>query len=124
MNAFPFQQDYTWRKLGFLLYYNSVNYRQVLEENPQWSVIDLPPIGAQMRSDAGTQARSGLSQASFIYTTGTESSDDGFFPYGSREEYIKSLVRYTPSAINQLTKINGYTADTEEAQTGNTGKIN
>ena len=44
-----FQQQDTWRKLGYLYFTNSLDYRTVLEENPQWKVTELPPIGAQLR---------------------------------------------------------------------------
>mgnify|MGYP006267097537 CR=1 FL=1 len=119
MDSFPFQQDHTWRKLGFLKFYNSTNYREVLEQNPQWNVMALPPLGAQMRVDSGTQARTGLSQASFIYTTGDEATDDGFYPFDDRNSYIKAAVRYPLSAIVNRVAVNGYTFDSEAALTGN-----
>jgi len=43
--SFPFQQQHTWRKLGYLYFTDSLDYRQVLEENPQWKVTELPPWG-------------------------------------------------------------------------------
>jgi len=66
--SFPFQQQFTWRKLGFLYFTNSLSYREVLEENPQWKVTELPPVGAQIRlSNVSPQSTpGGITQGSFI----------------------------------------------------------
>ena len=64
-----------------------------------------------MRVDSGTQTRTGISQASFIFTEGEEASEDGLYPFQTREEYIQSLIRYSTSAVRDRKQVNGYTFD-------------
>jgi hypothetical protein len=64
MITVPFQPQFEWRRLGYLFYTDSLKYRDVLDANPQWNVMELPPLGAQIEvqptSDPGS---GGLSQS-------------------------------------------------------------
>lgn len=119
--SFPFQPQYTWRKLGYLAFSNSLDYREVLEQNPQWSVWELPPIGAQLRLDStqGTTGTPGtLTQGSFITGFPTGFSRDEIFPYDTQEEYNTALYRYTLQGVIDREALNGMTFDSTQAITG------
>ncbi len=119
--SFPFQQQFTWRKLGYLYFTNSLDYRQVLEENPQWKVTELPPLGAQIRlspasNTAGTPG--GLSQGSFVFGLPTGEQRNAIFPYNTQEDYTLALNRYTLQGVIDREEINGITFDSTQAITG------
>ena len=116
-----FQPQFTWRKLGYLYYTNSLDYREVLEQNPQWKVTELPPIGAQLRisSSANTSGTpGGLTQGSFIFglPSGQNSADN--FPYETKESYTTALNRYTLQGVVDRESLNGITFDSIQAITG------
>lgn len=116
--SLPFQQQFTWRKLGYLFFQDSLAYREVLEQNPQWKVTELPPIGAQLRI-RGRQGTSGsLSQGSFIFGLPNGDTQDAIFPYTTEAEYFSALDRYTLQGVVKRKSINGITLDSEQAFTG------
>lgn len=119
--SFPFQQQFTWRKLGYLYFTNSLDYRQVLEENPQWKVTELPPLGAQIRlspasNTVGTPG--GLSQGSFVFGLPAGEQRNEIFPYNTEESYNLALNRYTLQGVIDREEINGITFDSTQAITG------
>jgi len=116
-----FQQPFTWRKLGYLYFTNSLDYRQVLEENPQWTVTELPPLGAQLRISpaAGTTGTpGGLSQGSFVFGLPTGQEQINVFPFETEESYNIALNRYTLQGVIDREEINGITFDSTPAITG------
>lgn len=119
--SIPFQQQFTWRKLGYLYYTNSLDYREVLKENPQWNVTELPPLGAQIRitpvaNTGGTPG--GLSQGSFVFGLPTGESRAEIFPYDTEESYYTALNRYTLQGVIDREALNGITFDSTQAITG------
>ena len=79
--SFPFEQQFTWRQLGYLYFQDSLDYREVLTQNPEWNVTELPPIGAQLRlspsaNSVGTPG--GLTQGSFITGLAPQSTNNDF----------------------------------------------
>ena len=119
--SFPFQQQFTWRKLGYLYFGDSLDYRQVLEENPQWKVTELPPLGAQIRlspsaNSGGTPG--GLTQGSFIFGQPAGTQQDNIFPFPNREAYNTALNRYTLQGVIDRETLNGITFDSTQAITG------
>ena len=116
--SLPFQQQFTWRKLGYLFFEDSLSYREVLEQNPQWSVNELPPVGAQLRI-AGNGGRAGsLTQGNFIFGLAVESQADLIYPYDTEEEYNTALYRYTLQGVVERETLNGYSIDSTQAITG------
>jgi hypothetical protein len=119
--SFPFQPQYTWRKLGYLAFTDSLEYREVLEQNPQWSVWELPPLGAQLRlSQAPTSAGTpgGLTQGSFITGLVTGDASDAIFPYDTQVDYDSALYRYTLQGVVDRESLNGISFDSTQAITG------
>lgn len=119
--SFPFQPQFTWRKLGYLAYTNSTDYREVLEQNSQWSVWELPPEGAQIRlsqisNESSTPGT--LSQGSFITGLPVGEFSDRIFPYSTNEEYDSALYRYTLQGVVDREILNGITFDSTQAITG------
>jgi hypothetical protein len=116
--SIPFQQQLTWRKLGYIYFNDSLSYREVLEQNPQWNVTELPPIGAQIRLSATLNRTGGLVQGSFVFGQPLGSTKFDIYPFDSVESYVKSLVKYSPSAVAQRDKVNGYAMDSEVTTVG------
>jgi hypothetical protein len=119
--SFPWQPQFSWRKLGYLTYTNSTDYREVLEQNPQWSVWELPPEGAQLRlsqigNSSGTPGT--LTQGSFITGLPVGEFSDAIFPYSTAEEYDSALYRYTLQGVVDREALNGITFDSTQAITG------
>jgi hypothetical protein len=115
--SLPFQQQFTYRKLGYLFFTDSLAYREVLEQNPQWRMNELPPVGAQLRIASQGNATNGLSQGGFVFGL-PEGSISQVFPFETEEDYITALVKYTPKAVFNREKINGYTLDSETTTVG------
>lgn len=118
MITLPFQPQFTWRKLGYEYYTNSLEYRAVLELNPQWNVTELPPIGAQLLLPSPDSSRGGLQQATFISGSPSEATSDEIFPYNTTTEYVDALSRYTVQGVFLRESLNGYTSESEVAYTG------
>lgn len=114
----PFQQQFTWRKLGYLYFEDSLSYREVLKQNPQWSVTELPPIGAQLLISGQNGANGTLSQGNFISGLPNPSTLDEVFPYESEEAYTGALDRYTLQGVVKRDSINGITLDSSQAVVG------
>lgn len=118
--SFPFQQQHTWRKLGYLYFTDSTNYREVLEENPQWKVTELPPVGAQIRltTIAAQNTPGGLSQGSFLFGLPPGEQAATIFPFDTEEAYDIALDRYTLQGVIDRETLNGITFDSTQAITG------
>lgn len=117
----PFQPQHTFRKLGYLYFTNSLDYREVLEQNPQWKVTELPPVGAQIRLSASANTSGtpgGLSQGSFVFGLPTGQEQAELFPYDTEESYNAALDRYTLQGVIDREEINGITFDSAQAITG------
>ena len=117
----PFQQQFTFRKLGYLYYTDSLSYREVLEQNPQWKVTELPPIGAQIRIGANGKSGGvpgGLTQGSFIFGLPSGQQRNAIFPFDTEEEYTKALNRYTVQGVVDRDKLNGLSLDSTASITG------
>jgi hypothetical protein len=119
MTTTPFQQQFTWRKLGYLVFTDSLAYREILDENPQWDVVTLPPLGAQIRVSSGTQTgNSQLLQSAFVFGLPSGNVSNEIFPYSSEEEYFSALNRYNVSGVTNRARLNGYSFDDYAATTG------
>lgn len=119
--SIPFQQQFTWRKLGYLYFSDSLQYREVLEQNPQWKVTELPPLGAQLRiSNSGNTAGTpgGMSQGNFIFGLPAGRNQEAIFPFDTPSEYRKALNRYTLQGVLNRETLNGITFDSAQAITG------
>jgi hypothetical protein len=119
--SLPFQQEHTWRKLGYLYFTDSLNYREVLLQNPQWKVTELPPVGAQLHispSENSGGTPGGLTQGSFIFGLPSGSAELEVYPFDSESEYTTALNRYTLQGVVERESINGLTFDSPQAVTG------
>jgi hypothetical protein len=116
--SLPFQQQFTWRKLGYLFFQDSLEYRKVLEQNPQWTVTQLPPIGAQLRITGSAGSAGGLSQGNFVFGLPVGSESDEIYPYDTREAYNAALNRYTLQGVVERQALNGISFDSTQAITG------
>jgi hypothetical protein len=114
MNSFVLQPSSTWRKLGFALYSDSLRYRDTLELNPKWNVMELPPVGAVLLRNGPTTPAAGLTQSRSLIPRNKPLETSEFFPFSSQEEYSNSLKAYPPSALVQIDRINGWSTDSPE----------
>lgn len=118
MITLPFQPQFTWRKLGYQYYTNSLEYRSVLELNPQWSVMELPPLGAQLLLPNLEGSAGSLQQATFISGVAEKGKSDAIFPFETEKEYTTALNRYTLQGVVGRDSINGISYDSSPAITG------
>ena len=116
--SLPFQQSFTWRKLGYLFFQDSLSYREVLNQNSQWEVTKLPPIGAQLKISGSSTTNGGLTQGTYIGGLQSGTSQESFFPYNTESEYVEALNRYTLQGVVTREKLNGYSMDSTQAITG------
>jgi hypothetical protein len=118
--SFPFQQQHTFRKIGYLYFTDSLSYREVLEENPQWKVTELPPIGAQIRltPTATRQTPGGLSQGDFLFGLPPAEEATTIYPFDTTEQYNVALEKYTLQGVIDREELNGITFDSVQAITG------
>lgn len=115
----PFQQQDTWRKIGYLTYTDSLAYRAVLEQNPQWDVVTLPPLGAQIKVNSSLQTGNGqLLQSAPVFGLPSSTVSDDIYPYSTANEYFLSLNRYTVGSVTHRDDVNGYALDGYSARTG------
>ena len=121
MASLSFQSGSTWRKLGYAIHSNSLSYREVLEDNPQWDVMKHPPIGTRLRSSMSSRASAGLSQQSSVIGIGSNSDSLVYYPFDNRQDYSLSLVKYTSSSLNDVEKINGWSQNSIVADSGYQG---
>jgi hypothetical protein len=117
MISLPFQQQFTWRKLGYLFHTDSLEYRSVLEENPQWNVTELPPIGAQLRLPT-PQTSNGLKQSSFLFNLPQGRQASSIFPFETQAGYDNALSRYTVAGVVLRDSVNGCSFDDLSSLTG------
>jgi hypothetical protein len=110
----------TWRKLGYYYYTNSLDYRAVIEQNPQWSVTEEPPIGTVMLLNVNSErALSGTNNSGFFVDTEDQGVLNEVFPFETLSEYEAQAVKYNYYSLVNYNELNGYTMDTTEALTGN-----
>jgi hypothetical protein len=107
--SIPFEQSYTWRKLGFIYFTDSLSYREVLDQNPQWVVTELPPVGAQLRiTSSSSQSSNTLSQGGFVLDGTNNPVQNFIYPYLTVEDYVLATLRYPKEALVNVSQINGY----------------
>jgi len=118
MISIPFQQQFTWRKLGYLFYTDSLNYRDVLTLNSQWNVMELPPVGAQLQLPNPSNSAGSLSQSSFLTGIPNDATSNDIYPFDTTDAYISALDRYTVQGVVLRESVNGYAEDSDSAATG------
>lgn len=110
----------TWRKLGYFYYTNSLDFRSVIEQNPQWSVTEEPPVGVVLSLDVNSQrVLSSTNNDGFFVDTENAGVLERIFPFESLEEYEAQASKYNLYSLVNYNEVNGYTMDTPEALTGN-----
>ena len=110
----------TWRKLGYFYYTNSLDFRSVIEQNPQWSVTEEPPIGVVLSLDVNSQrVLSSTNNSDFFVNTENAGVLERIFPFDSLAEYDAQASKYSLYSLVNYNEVNGYTQDTPEALTGN-----
>lgn len=109
----------TWRKLGYLNYTNSLDYRAVIEQNPQWNVTEEPPIGTVMILDVNESRLNATTNSSlFFLDVEDESIQEAIFPFDYPQQYEAQAAKYSLYSLINYNELNGYTADTSVATVG------
>lgn len=114
MKTFVLQPSSTWRKLGFSLFSDSLSYREVLELNSKWNVMELPPVGAVLFKPLSTLPSAGITQSQPLVPRGRSEQDSEFYPFSSREEYEEALSLYPPPSLRDIDRINGWSTGSPE----------
>ena len=118
MSGVAWQPEVTWRKLGYLFFTDSLAYREVLEQNPQWDVVTEPPLGAQLQISDPAPTTGGLSQSTFIFGIPSGDTQDAIFPFETVPEYEAAVDRYNLYSVLFQDSLNGYSQDSYSASTG------
>jgi hypothetical protein len=109
----------TWRKLGYYYYTDSLDYRTVLEQNPQWNVITEPPTGAVLILNVDNTRTAGTTTNSGFFPQVQDGYIDQFiFPFESQTDYDAQASKYNLYGILNYNECNGYTQDTPQAAGG------
>lgn len=110
----------TWRKLGYFYYTNSLDFRSVIEQNPQWSVTEEPPVGTVLSLNVNdARMRAAENNNGFFVDTENAGVLETIFPFTSTAEYQAQAAKYNLYSLINYNELNGYTMDTTEALTGN-----
>jgi hypothetical protein len=116
MKTFTLDSGSTWRKLGYLLYGSSLEYRKVLKDNPKWSVDYLPPSGSVLFFSGS--GNSGVTSSGVSQVIGSKVQESWFFPFSSEAAYLEELSKYAPGSLMSVEENNGWTLDSVQAVTG------
>ena len=118
LKTYTFAPGDTWRKLGYLAYTNSTDYRQVLETNPDWDVLTLPPVGAVIKIEVEDSKPGQTLVSGFFWEEVDNNIEATIFPFDSITQYESQVSKYTYYSLLNNNELNGYTMDTNEAVTG------
>lgn len=109
----------TWRKLGYFYYTNSLLFRSVVEQNPQWNVLEEPPVGAVLQLSVNSQRSLSLTNTTGFFPDVQDAYTQQFiFPFETPEEYQAQASKYSLYSLLNYDELNGWTQDTELAATG------
>jgi hypothetical protein len=109
----------TWRKLGYYYYTNSLDYRAVIEQNPQWNVTEEPPVGTVMSlSVSSSRTKATTNNNGFFVDTQDEGVLEAIFPFDYVADYEQQVAKYSLYGIVNYNELNGYTMDTPQATRG------
>jgi len=109
----------TWRKVGYLTYQNSLDYKYVLQQNPQWNMTATPPVGTVIKLDTNGSQAGTLNSVDPFWEQTAYNEDRIYFPFDTPQEYEAQVVKYTFYALSNNQELNGYTADSKVAVQGN-----
>ena len=110
----------TWRKLGYFYYTNSLEFRAVIDQNPQWNVLEEPPFGTVLVLNAdSSRTLSTLNTAGFFSEETDFDIQARIFPFDFQEAYDAQAAKYSVYSLINYNQINGYTQDSQQAITGN-----
>lgn len=114
-----FKAGSTWRKLGYALNSDSLTYREIIENNPQWDVTEYPPVGTELRVKTPvSETNAGLSQQSPIVSMTSSNNPLAYYPFYSRESYLESALRYSAGALKNVESLNGWSQNSVASDTG------
>lgn len=93
----------------------------MIEQNPQWSVFEEPPIGTVISLEVDDSRTLGTTNTSgFFSSAATDYAEqEKYFPFDYKEQYEAQAAKYSFYSLVNFNELNGYTQDTPEAQTGN-----
>jgi hypothetical protein len=117
VNTFTFSPNFTWRKAGFLFLSNSLSYREVLDANPGWDITSSPPPGSTLKRPSSGKV-GGLNMAPITTQNFPSPTPEVYYPFNSKDEYIMATIRYSPSALMDVEKCNGYTSTSSRVLSG------
>lgn len=120
MNTFIFQSGMTWRKAGYSFFSDSTSYREVINANPVWDITSTPPPGSGLYQPgySGSGSASFPALSSPIGGETFVNSDSKYYPFLSEQEYVESLIKYSPSALMDVERYNGWTMSSDKPRMG------
>lgn len=108
----------TWRKVGYLTYFNSLDYKYALQQNPQWNMTETPPVGTVIELSTNGMTAGVLNAVSPFWDQPSEAAADFYFPFENATEYESRVAQYSFYALANSNELNGYSSDSESAVRG------
>ena len=107
-----FRDTDTWRKIGYIEYGDSRNFREVLESNPAWDIGFHPAEGdiIFINNNAGEESIGRLETIPLTDFAGASNpvENNSFYPWSSPENLYKRLNQYTEYALENTDELNGF----------------
>lgn len=123
----------TWRKLGYLYYNDSREFRRVIDINQSFDIRTEPAQGVEIytsfdgvsksaSTNNGTASQGTLSQADIALdlrnptnTTNLSETSVAIWPWDSYSGYVNRLAQYSAPALLDRDRVNGFSLDSPQA---------
>lgn len=104
----------TWRKLGFINYGDSREFRKVLEANPNFDIGNHPAEGDLVFIDESSIANNTTGNLNTVNLTDFAGTDraqgiEDDYPWTNYEDLYKRLGNYTSYSLENYEELNGQT---------------
>lgn len=120
----------TWNGVAYTYYNDSREFRTLLSLNPGYDIRSFPAPGlpVQIQELGGITTTGSASVGSLIQQdtnidlrAGSPSNvtPESIFPWSTVEAYNARRADYVPATLAEVNRLNGFTLDTSQAQTGN-----
>lgn len=90
----------TWWKVAYKKYGDETRYREIIEVNPQFSVVKVPDPGTRINIPTTLQD-------SPFNRSASDTDDQYYFPWVDPKEYYERLYDYNGIALWFVNDING-----------------
>jgi hypothetical protein len=120
----------TWNGVAYTYYNDSREFRTILGLNPGYDIRSFPAPGLPMQiQELGGITTTGSASIGSLIQQDTNIdlragspanvTPESIFPWSTVEAYEARRADYVPATLAEVNRLNGFTLDTSQAQTGN-----